>query len=197
MISWYKAMNLPNKLTLSRILLTFLFIFFILQKGLIALILATLVFFVAALTDYYDGYFAKKHNMISDFGKLMDPIADKFLILVAFFIFVHMHIIPLWMFLVILGREVLVTGLRIYAISKGKVIAAERAGKYKTVSQTVVIAVILLFLILNQFNLSAHWAHIGIVQRKIIYILLITTIALTLTSGLSYVWNKRELIYVK
>ena len=142
-------MNLPNQLTVSRIILTFIFVYYISRTGLEPMIIAAVIFTLAAITDYYDGYVAKRFNLISDFGKLMDPIADKFLVLAAFVAFVRMQIVDDWMVVVILGREIIITGLRVYALTKGKVLAAERGGKHKTVSQMVAIFTILFFIILK------------------------------------------------
>src|SRR3989338_10975534 len=96
--------NLPNILTVLRMILALVFVVLMTQRGLTAMILAAVVFLIASLTDFYDGYLAKKKNLISNFGAIMDPIADKFLILIAFFIFVQMRIIPGWMFLLIFLR---------------------------------------------------------------------------------------------
>ena len=163
------------------------------------MIIAAVIFTLAAITDYYDGYVAKRFNLISDFGKLMDPIADKFLVLAAFVAFVRMQIVDDWMVVVILGREIIITGLRVYALTKGKVLAAERGGKHKTVSQMVAIFTILLFIILKEIlTKSGQWSPgmeswwcIGI------EVLMLITVALTLISGLSYLWNNRKLIQIQ
>ena len=122
-------MNLPNVLTIFRIFLTFVFIFLFMQGGLGSRVLALAVFTIASLTDYLDGHLARKYNLISEFGKLMDPIADKFLVLSAFFIFMQLQLIAVWMFAVIFAREVIVTGLRLFALRRGIALAAEAAGK--------------------------------------------------------------------
>ena len=191
-------MNRPNQLTLSRIILTFVFIFFISQNGLVPMAIAALVFTLASVTDFYDGYLAKKYDLHSDFGKLMDPIADKFLILAAFLAFVRMQIVDDWMVLLILGREIIVTGLRIFAVTKGKVLAAERAGKHKTVSQIVAIFSILGFIIAKEIllNFSCWSPTIEIWWRRGIFALMLVTVAFTLISGISYFWNNRKLIHV-
>src|SRR3990167_292475 len=186
-------MNLPNQLTVSRIILTFIFVYYISRTGLEPMIIAAVIFTLAAITDYYDGYVAKRFNLISDFGKLMDPIADKFLILAAFIAFVRMQIVDDWMVLVILGREIVITGLRLFALTKKKVLAAEAAGKHKTVSQIVAIFAILGFLIFRE-SLSAisQWsAALEIWWKTGIDILMLITVALTLISGLSYLWRNR------
>lgn len=192
-------MNLPNKLTIARIILTFFFIYFISLQGLVNMTAAALIFVLASLTDFWDGYIAKKYNLISDFGKLMDPIADKFLILAAFLAFVRMHIVENWMVLLILGREMMVTGLRIFAMTKGKVLAAEKAGKHKTVSQMVAIFFILGFILFKE-SLARFSKWSPVIEgwwESGINILMIITVTLTLISGVSYFWNNRKLIHVQ
>ena len=163
------------------------------------MIIATLIFTLASLTDLLDGHLARKYNMISDFGTLMDPIADKFLILAAFLAFVRMQIIPDWMALLILGREILVTGLRFYAITKGRILAAEKAGKHKTVSQVVAIFFIFGFIIFKEIlTLLSQWTpSIEAWWRGGIDVLMLITLSLTLISGVSYLWNNRKLIHVQ
>lgn len=167
--------------------------------GLGATIVATIIFILASLTDFFDGYLAKKHKMITDFGKFVDPIADKFLMLAAFLAFVRLQIVDDWMVVLILGREIIVTGLRIFALTKGKVLQAERAGKHKTVSQIVAIFSILFFLIFKE--LLASWGNwsttIESWWRWGIDVLMLITVALTLISGVSYLWNNRKIIHVQ
>ena len=190
-------MNLPNTLTTTRIILTMAFVLTVIQNGVIPKILAALIFAVASLTDYLDGYYAKKHNLVSNFGKLMDPIADKFLILAAFFIFARMHVIALWMFAVIFFREIIVTVFRLIAVGKGEVLAAEKAGKYKTCSQMAVIGFILLFLILRESYVAARWPTEVFYQWYfLIYCLMAVTMALTLVSGALYLWRNRRTLHV-
>ncbi len=186
-------MNLPNALTLLRIFLTMGFIFFMAHKGLGAIVVSCVLFAVAAFTDFFDGYYAKKHNLVSNFGKIMDPIADKFLILAAFFIFMRMHHIDAWMFYAIFAREMIVTGYRFAAMKKGKVLAAEQAGKYKTVLQFFSIFIILAFMIFLETGLHFSWAdHVRIAWLYGIYIVMLFTVTLTLFSGISYLWNNRK-----
>jgi len=191
-------MNLANNLTFSRIVLAFVFILFIHQPGVVAAIIATLIFIIASLTDYFDGYVARKYGLENDFGKLMDPIADKFLVLSAFIVFVQMHIIADWMMMIILAREIFITGLRIFALTKKRVIAAEKAGKHKTVSQIVAIFVILGFIIFQRsaVALSGWTSTVELWWTVGINVTMVVTVALTLISGFSYIWNNRNLIHV-
>ncbi len=188
-------MNLPNRLTIVRILLTFVFLFFAFQAGVISKVVALVVFLFASLTDFCDGYYAKKYNLISDFGKIMDPIADKFLVLTAFFIFMMVHLVQTWMFLAILAREVIVTFVRLQAMRRGIILAAEQAGKIKTVLQIVAIVAILIFMIFAEMNLPGHWsARLGQFYRGISYLML-AVVAVTLFSGVSFLWNNRRSIH--
>jgi len=184
--------QLPNILTILRIALTVAFVYFLMQPGLVFAFLAAGCFMLASLSDYYDGYLAKKYNWITNFGKLMDPIADKFLMLAAFYIFMRMHIVMAWMFAVIALREVLVTGLRIAAIRKKLFLPAERAGKLKTVSQMMSVGVILVFIILHRLPAFSSWMGVTLdIWMWGIQVLLMLTVALTVVSGISYVWNNR------
>ncbi len=189
-------MNLANRLTVSRIVLTFVFMFFIFCQGFWFKLAALLTFIVAALSDYFDGMLAKKMNMSTDFGKLMDPIADKILVLAAFSAFVQMQLIEAWMFVLIMSREILITSLRLFALNKGKVLSAARAGKHKTFSQMSVIFLILGFIVLKEAILTfstwnPKWEGFF---RSSISVLMFITVALTLYSGISYLWENRKVI---
>ncbi|MBM3249286.1 MAG: CDP-diacylglycerol--glycerol-3-phosphate 3-phosphatidyltransferase [Candidatus Omnitrophica bacterium] len=191
-------MNIANKLTMARILLAFVFMFFLspLCHGLWAKASALGVFILAALSDFLDGFIAQKKNLISDFGRLMDPIADKILVLAAFAAFVQMQLIDAWMFVIIVSREILITSLRLFALNKGKVLSATRAGKHKTAFQMTVILLILLFMVakevmLNYYTWNPAWEKIF---SRGIYFLMLVTVALTLYSGISYLWENRKII---
>ena len=124
-------MNLANRITLLRIVFTFVFMFFLSCQGFLAKLASLAIFIFAALSDFIDGRIAKKKNIVTDFGKLMDPIADKILVLAAFAAFVQMQLIEAWMFVIIISREILITSLRLFALNKGRVLSASRAGKHK------------------------------------------------------------------
>ena len=180
-------MSLPNFLTLSRIFLTIIFAALLYQNSLLATVLAALVFTAAALTDYYDGKIAKTRKLITDFGKIMDPIADKVLMLSAFYIFMQMGVVAAWMFGIIFLREVLVTVSRLVAARNGLVLAAERLGKIKTVLQIVSISFILLFLILEKSYFQAEgWYRAEDIILTLIQCLMYVTVGVTLISGISY-----------
>jgi len=189
-------MNIANKLTMLRILLTFVFMAFLFLEGLWAKVTALSIFIIAALSDFLDGLIAHRKNMVTDFGRLMDPIADKILVLAAFAAFVQMQLIEAWMFVIIVSREILITSLRLFALNKGRVLSAARAGKHKTVSQMFVIFAILGFVVFKEFMLAYFtwnpaWEKIF---RQGIYILMVITVGLTLYSGLSYLWENRKVI---
>jgi len=194
-------MNLANKLTISRIALTFIFMFFLFSKGFVYKTVALLVFTIAAWTDFFDGFLAKRRKEISDFGRFMDPIADKILILAAFLAFVEMKLIPAWMVVVIVSREFIITGLRLAALARGEILEAEMVGKHKTISQMSSIYIILIFIVFRESGTGVfkfwneNWEHSF---KNIIFYMMIITTFLTVVSGISYlVKNKRFLINAK
>jgi len=189
-------MNIANRITMARIVLTFVFMFFLFCHGLWAKAISLVVFMLAALSDFLDGFIANKRNMVTDFGRLMDPIADKILVLAAFSAFVQLQIIEAWMFMIIVSREILITSLRLFALNKGKVLSAARAGKHKTVSQMLVIFTILGFIVLKESMLTySTWNPLWEkVFRQGIYVLMLITVGLTLYSGISYLWENRKII---
>ncbi|MBM6691054.1 CDP-diacylglycerol--glycerol-3-phosphate 3-phosphatidyltransferase [Fusobacterium mortiferum] len=141
-------MNLPNKLTFLRLILAVPFIYFLQfsnEGGFTYRAIAFGIFVVASLTDFFDGYLARKHNLITDFGKIMDPLADKVLVISALVIFVDLGYIPSWMSIVVIAREFLISGIRMLAAAKGEVIPAGNLGKYKTTSQMIVILIMMVF----------------------------------------------------
>jgi len=180
-------MNLPNKLTLSRVVLTAVFLVLLFAHGLVYKLSAVLVFSVAALTDFLDGFIARNNNLVSDFGKFMDPIADKILILAAFLAFVEMKLVPAWMVIIIIFREFMITGLRIVALKKNRVIEATLAGKHKTVSQLMTVFIILVFICLREVGFTwEFWTpDLESYYLGAILFLMSVTVLLTLVSGFS------------
>ncbi|RDW19547.1 CDP-diacylglycerol--glycerol-3-phosphate 3-phosphatidyltransferase [Oceanobacillus arenosus] len=149
-------MNLPNKLTLSRIILIPVFILLLSipfdwgtwDIGNTALpvshFVAAILFIFASATDWVDGYYARKHNLVTNLGKFMDPLADKLLVSAALILLIEMGLAPAWVVIIIISREFAVTGLRLVAAGEGIVLAAGNLGKIKTATQMVAIAVLLL-----------------------------------------------------
>lgn len=180
-------MNLPNKITLSRICLIPIFILMLsipLDLGAwdigmtslpITHFIATLIFLIASMTDWLDGYLARKYQLITNMGKFLDPLADKLLVSAAFILLVELGLAPAWIVILIISREFAVTGLRLVAAGEGIVLAASNMGKLKTVSQILAIALLLL----HNFPFS----YIGIpIDIIVLYIALI----LTVWSGVEY-----------
>ena len=139
-------MNLPNKLTISRIILAPFFLIFLMIDNMYLRYLATFIFIVAALTDVYDGHLARKTGVITGFGKFMDPLADKILVSTAFISFVALGYVQTWMVLVMILREFFVTGFRSLAAYKGVVILPSYPAKWKTGCQMAVIVIILVYI---------------------------------------------------
>lgn len=185
-------MNLPNKLTVLRMCLIPVFLVFMLASALPHNYLwATLVFVAASLTDLLDGKIARKYNLITDFGKFMDPLADKLLVTAAMIMLIGVQMAPAVIVFIIIARELAVTGLRLIAAPKGLVIAADRWGKYKTVSQMVwvVYSLVLLWLVENSgFLLEESLLH-GLLVAYDVLLALVTV--LTIFSGFNYLWNNR------
>ena len=190
-------MNLPNQLTVARLFLSFVFVALLSIEGEWMKTAALVVFVIAAITDFLDGHIARKHNLITNFGKLMDPLADKVLMCAGFVLLTRLELIPAWMVVMILSREFLVTGLRLLASAEGIVLAAENLGKYKTIMQIVTVIYFLLYLattdawlnfikpIFDSFYLGPD--HLGMLLNWI-------SLILTLWSGCSYVWKNRKML---
>ncbi len=185
-------MNLPNKLTVVRIILIPVFLILLLVgEGTIPnhLIWALIVFAVASVTDTLDGRIARKNNQVTDFGKLMDPLADKLLVTSALIGFLGLGYIPTVAVVIIVAREFLVTSIRLLAAEKGRVIAADMIGKVKTTFQMIWICYVMFFRHLAQtgfgWNEAMYWVHV---------VLMVITVALTVISGVHYVWGNRDLL---
>src|SRR5277367_2196998 len=191
-------MNVPNKLTISRFVLTAAFLAFIFTEGPFFETVALLLFSAAGLTDYFDGMIARRDHLITNFGILMDPLADKILVCSAFIAFVGRNWMPAWMAVIVVARELAITGLRLLAASKNLVLAAEGFGKHKTVSQIVAIVSILTFHSYWQWGAFGQFLFgfpaggrpwVEVFQNIALYIAII----LTFTSGGIYLWRNRAL----
>lgn len=150
-------MNLPNKLTLARLFLTLGFLVSFFTPVQPSRTVALVLFIVASVTDLYDGRIARRDNLITNFGILMDPLVDKILICSAFIAFVDLGLMPAWMVILIVARELAITGLRLLAVSKNVVLAADRSGKHKTISQMVAI---ISLLVLVSYPEWGSWARV-------------------------------------
>jgi CDP-diacylglycerol--glycerol-3-phosphate 3-phosphatidyltransferase len=184
-------MNLPNKLTVGRLFLTVLFLIVFFGRSRYADTIALALFVLASLTDYWDGEIARRRNLITNFGILMDPLADKILICSAFIAFVEHKDMKAWMAVVIVARELAITGLRMLAATKQKVLAAERWGKHKTISQIVAIISIL---VNRSYPEWGNWTTktLGSWVPYFAQAWLWIAVFLTAFSGCLYLWKNRQ-----
>lgn len=196
-------MNLPNLITLSRIPLTFTVVLLIYSEWLGAATLAFLLFIVCGITDWLDGYLARKHGHVSSFGIFMDALTDKIMVLGvlvaltdARLVLADSRIIPVMMFLLILTRDFMITGMRLMAATQGVVVAAEKGGKFKTILQIVAISALLLVPAverdLNHF-LQADLTPVLPWLRGFAFGTYVVATILTVHSGLGYVLKYRNL----
>ena len=191
-------MNLPNKLTVSRFALTLAFLVVMYSQVRFHKTAALLLFSVASFTDFLDGSIARRRKLITNFGILMDPLADKILVCSAFIAFVGLGWMPAWMVVIVVARELAITGLRLLAASKNVVLAAEGYGKHKTISQIVAIIAIL---VVHSYQ---EWGAVGpaifafeVAGRPwcdwFMPLSIWVAVALTFWSGALYLWRNREL----
>ena len=161
-------MNLPNKLTILRVLMIPFFVVFMLWDitGAADKWIAAAIFIIASLTDMLDGKIARKYNLVTNFGKFMDPLADKLLVSAAMICLVEMGRLPAWIVIIIISREFIISGFRLIASDNGVVIAASYWGKFKTVFQMAMIIVLI-------FNFGGVF---GIIETILIWVSLILTI---------------------
>ncbi len=176
-------MNLANKLTILRIIMIPFFMLFLLMGTLTYDIIAGFIFIIASLTDFLDGYIARSRNMITKFGKFMDPLADKLLVISAFMVFVQRGDISAIIVFIIIARELIISIFRAIAAADGVVIAAGKLGKYKTVSQMISI------ILLCFHNFPFNYLHIDL-ATIFVYIALILTIA----SGIEYIYQNKDVL---
>ncbi len=186
-------LTIPNQLTLLRISLTPLFLWFFLRQTPRSQLVASLFFTLAAFTDWYDGWHARRFGVITRWGQFMDPLADKILVSTALIAFAHLGYVFSWMVWVIVVRDFVVTGLRIYALYRGTPIVTHLLGKWKTFLQMSTIFFILIMV--NWWNFYGEGAHsyrarytdpIGLAMGAVT--------ALTIVSGLIYLWENFSLV---
>lgn len=182
-----KKLNLPNKLTLLRILLVPVFILLLMgfqnSESTILKILPLIVFAFASFTDLLDGYIARRDNLITDFGKFMDPLADKILVNSALICFIELKMLAAWIVIVIIAREFIISGFRMLAAKKGITIAANIWGKLKTVSQMALVIIMLL-----------SYANIMNFTEILITPLIVIVVVLTIVSAVTYIYANKKVI---
>ena len=195
-------MNLANKLTMLRMFLVPVFLIFISVKGIpYGSIVATLVFIIASITDQLDGYIARSRNQVTNFGKFMDPLADKLLVTAALVALVGLNLTPAWAVVIILAREFAVSGLRTLAASGGVVIAASWWGKIKTVTQIIAILLLLIKVNIGE-SLSAveFVSNNGFLNTFFAYVpevIMFVAVLITIISGIDYFVKNKHLISIK
>src|SRR5438874_854262 len=189
------GMNWANRITLSRLMLTILFVLALNSSWHYARTSALVIFLVAGLTDFIDGEIARRYGIITNFGKLMDPLVDKIMMAAAFISLVPLKAVPAWAATVVVARDFLITGLRMMASAKGRILPAERLGKHKTSWQIVTVIFFLALLSMAELRYASEtsiwwlraWDEAG-------PILVWITVALTIYSGVGFTWRNRELI---
>ena len=176
-------MNLPNKLTVLRVIMIPFFVVFMLTDitGGASKYIALAIFCVASFTDFLDGHLARKHNLVTNFGKFMDPLADKLLVCSAMICLIPSGKLETWIVLVIIAREFIISGFRLVASDNGIVIAASYWGKFKTVSHMTMIIMLIL-----DFQHPAYQFAAGVVTG--------IGLALTVVSLADYVWKNRQVL---
>ena len=188
-------MNWANRLTLSRLALTVLFVLSLSSSWQYARTTALVIFLIAGLTDFIDGEIARRYGVITNFGKLMDPLVDKIMVAAAFISLVPLKAVPAWAATTVVARDFLITGLRLMASAKGRILPAESLGKQKTSWQMVTIIFFLALLSIAELRHASEtstwwlraWGEAGPVLVWI-------TVALTIYSGLTYTWRNRDLL---
>jgi len=196
--------NLPNAITFSRLVMTAAFVVAVSQRSLAGYGTGLVLFIVAAVSDFVDGYLARKMGLVTPLGKLMDPLADKILVSAAFVFFTEKGLCPVWVTALIIGREFLVTGLRQIAIEAGQVLAADSLGKWKTTFQLAYLITGLVWLtgekakelfpmVVPLKHLARPYADGGWLQPVFLW----GAVALTVISGWNYVWSGRGLLVSK
>ena len=188
-------MSLPNILTFSRILLTPIFIICLFEDFNGAHFWALVIFVVASITDAYDGYYARKNNLVTDAGRFLDPLADKILVSSAFISFAIMNLIDFWMVGLIIFRDVFVTGLRLIMTRNGFTMMTSKIAKSKTLVQIAIIIFTLLFLSIKGYNEPFFHFFIDFIKEyQLIYYLTLLTALFTIYTGLSYIQDNLKAI---
>lgn len=190
-------MVLPNQLTVLRIILTPVFLYFFLSENPLFIQISLAIYFVAALTDWYDGWLARKFNYITEWGKFWDPLADKILTSAVFIGFVIVKLLPLWMVILIIFRDLSVTLLRVYADSRGYSFRTTYYAKWKTMLQMIFLYYLLiLYVAKNTVELYSNYQSIIelLLNKDIVYFVMLVITVITVHSGVTYLLLNKSLI---
>ena len=194
-------MNLPNTITLFRLVLTAVFCVAASAEGLVGYAIALSAFVLGAISDWLDGYLARRMGLVTSLGKLLDPLADKILVCSGFVYLSAKGLCPVWVTALILCREFLVTGIRQIAIEEGKVIAADQLGKWKTTFQLTFIITALVYLtfepVESNNSLIMGLQYLSHKDHLLFPLSLWPAVALTVISGWSYFWKSKDMILGK
>ena len=206
-------MNLANKLTITRMCMVPFYILFMELGGFYNSILAFLIFFIAAITDFFDGKIARENKAVTSLGIFLDPLADKLLISAAFICFVDIPMLGItaWMVIAIIAREFLITGLRSITAYKNIIIPADKSGKFKTTSQIIVIIITMIILIINEAFLKfsgvtldalkfydhGTYATLAVIMEKVPFWSTLYAAVFTIVSGANYMWKYKKLLSEK
>tara|TARA_Y100001970_G_scaffold183875_1_gene223616 strand:- start:228 stop:824 length:597 start_codon:yes stop_codon:yes gene_type:complete len=188
-------MNLPNALTIFRVILTPLFIYLLFSSSTYSNFYALIIFILASVTDAFDGYYARKYNIETEFGNFLDPLADKILVSSAFISFYFLDLIELWMVVVILSRDFFITCLRIVMKKNGQSLKTSRIAKSKTAVQLILIIFILIFLALEKMEASMFSLFGNIIlEYNIVYNATFIVSIFTFYTGFRYFQNNYDII---
>lgn len=183
-------MNIPNILTSLRIIIALIAPFYLINGSFWVRIIAGTFMFIAILTDWLDGWYARKYNKITNLGKILDPLADKALIIISFSVFVYMEVLSVWWIIPIFIREITITIYRLIFLSKNIVVAATKSGKIKTILQMVTLGIAYVLFMTNKHFIDYYSNYFSIVLK----LALAFTVYFTLKSGITFLIKNWRII---
>lgn len=183
-------MNFPNIITSIRIVIALIAPFFLIEGGLWVRVIAGFFIFIAIVTDWLDGWYARRYNQITKLGKILDPLADKVLIIISFSVFVYMDVVSIWWIIPIFIREIVVTAYRFVFLSRNIIVAATNSGKLKTVMQMLTLGITYIFFMTHRHFREYYSEYI----QFLLYLALAITLILTVFSGVRFVIRNWRII---
>ena len=186
-------MGLPNQLTVLRMILTPLLVYLLSREGVSFRYYALVVFLLASLTDWYDGYVARKWGIVTQWGKFLDPLADKILVITLFCVFVWLGLVKAWMVVVIAARDVVMTLLRLYGDWKRQPVVTSMSAKWKTGGQMAAIYIILLYLVVKAHGFNFEWL-IWLQETEALDKMMLVVTGITLATGVQYLFENWRLL---